>query len=239
MPHLHRFYITPDTATTSTILLPPEEAHHALKVVRVRVGDAVVLFDGKGREISGQVDAAERRHVEIRVEEERAVPTESPRLTMAVGGLHKEKSVEFILRHGTEVGVSHFIFFRAAHSERAPRRHDKWDRIAIEVCKQNGRSWLPTFEIMDDLQAVLNGASGTVLIAAMDEEPLPLASALGNENVMLLVGPEGDFTAEEMTLARQSGAHPVSFGAYTLRSEVAATLGATLIQHHLGKLGPR
>ncbi|MBN2308574.1 MAG: 16S rRNA (uracil(1498)-N(3))-methyltransferase, partial [Candidatus Hydrogenedentes bacterium] len=110
MPHVHRFFIGPghapapaDGVGAGLVELPPQEAHHALHVVRIRPDDAVVLFDGCGRELAGRVAEADRRRVSVAVESERQIPPPALRLTLVQAGLHREKSVEELIRRGSEV----------------------------------------------------------------------------------------------------------------------------------------
>ncbi len=237
MPHLHRFHVSRDELSADRISLPEAEAHHALRVARVRLGDRVALFDGEGREAIGEVAEAGPDAVTVSVETRREKPRSLRPLTLAQAWLNREKSIEPIISRGTELGVARFVFFKGERSERAPRLNEKWDRLAVESCKQSGRLWLPEFELAGDLAGVLAAAGGRILIATKDREAAPLNQALGEEgDVLVVVGPEGDFTESELTSAIEAGAVPISLGAYTLRSEVAATLAISLIQYELGEL---
>ena len=239
MPHVYRFHIPPDSDANCEIALPTEEAHHALHVVRARPGDRVVLFDGHGREIHGAISRTTHRDVYVAPEEECRAPEPLVRLTLVQAWLLREKSIEYVIQHGTEIGVSHFRFFRARHSEKAPRENPKWVRHAIEACKQCGRAWLPTFDIAPDLEDAIQETQGPLLIATQHLPPVPLREALRGSpsEAALLVGPEGDFASEEIDCAQGCGAVPISLGSATYRSEVAATLAAALIQYELGALG--
>ena len=238
MPHLHRFYVSEVPSVQGESVLSHEESHHAIKVVRLRVGDEVALFDGQGHDLRGRVARMDRREVTVTIEDMREHPRTSPSLTLAQAWLHQEKAIEFIIRHGTEMGVARFVFFRADRSERAPRLHDKWRKIAIEACKQCGRFWLPEFQCAESLGAALDVVHGDILIASMDTPPVPMAEAIRGCDTTLLIGPEGDFANAETKLALERGAQPISLGALTLRSEMAAIIGGTIVQYHLGHLGP-
>jgi len=238
MAHLHRIYIPQETAGTGQIVVGGDEAHHALHVVRVRPGDPVALFDGHGREISGEVIAVEKREVVVEALEERVLPPPPRRLTLLQAWLHRDKALDFIVQHGTELGVARFVFFRAQRSERKPVHSDKWARAAIEACKQSGRLWLPEFILADGIEEAVRDAAVPVLLATKDLHAAPLRTALGGGSVALMVGPEGDFTDEEVAMALEAGVTPVSLGAATYRSEMAAIVGAALIQYELGELGP-
>lgn len=239
MAHLHRFFIDPETPTEGRIALPPDEAHHARHVVRVQTGDSVVLFDGQGREIEGTVERAGRREVLIAAGRERHVAPSSVQVTLIQAWLHQGKNAEFLIQHGTEIGVDRFCFFRAARSEQSPRFHPRWRRVAIEACKQCGRSRLPGFEVFANLEAALGSTHGKLLLLTQQRAPAPLSQGLAGNSLRLLVGPEGAFTQPELRRAQEHGAHPVSLGIHTYRSEVAALLGAALVLYELGRLGPR
>jgi 16S rRNA (uracil1498-N3)-methyltransferase len=239
MAHVFRFYIPPEMIGTAEIALPPEEAHHAIHVVHVKRGDAVVLFDGQGREIEGTISEVGRRKVTVARVAEKRIPKPRAQVAILQGWLLREKCIEFLIQRGTELGVAHFCFFRAGHSEKASRWNAKWLRMAVEVCKQCERSWLPTFAVAPDLEAAVRPTQGAVLIATAHTTPTPLRQALSQENVAILVGPEGDFTPEELSRAQALGAVPISLGPTTYRSEVAATLAAALVLYELGELGPR
>jgi 16S rRNA (uracil1498-N3)-methyltransferase len=241
MTHLHRFYVPPETVGDSEIALPVDEAHHALHVVRVRVGDPVGLFDGCGCEVRGVVVRTTRHEVYVAPEETRRHAAPRTRLFLLQAYLNRERSVEDLIRRGTELGVTAFRFFSGEHSERAPRLNDKWRRTAIETCKQCGRAWLPEFEAVADLRAALDGPFDALLVATSEAPPVPLRQALDRKPnaVGLLVGPEGGFSTGELDLARKHGAVPVSLGPATYRSETAASLAAALILYELGELGAR
>lgn len=244
MAHVHRFHIAPGTEMGFEMALPADEAHHALHVVRVKVGERVVLFDGEGREIEGSVSRATHREVIVAPDIERRIPAPMVRLSLLQACLLREKSIEYLIQHGTEIGISHFRFFRGRHSEKAAHLNPKWRRYAVEACKQCGRAWLPSFDVAPDLDAALNRIQGPLLIATQSLPPVPISEALGGLSVVegevtLLVGPEGDLAPEEVDIASGHGAIPISLGPATYRSEVAATLAASLVLYELGALGPR
>ncbi|MCP4639130.1 MAG: 16S rRNA (uracil(1498)-N(3))-methyltransferase [bacterium] len=238
MEHLHRFYIPSGTSVPSSLALPTDEAHHALRVIRVRVGDAVELFDGRGREWTAEIAEVSRRDVHVTVTEERKVAKPTPGLTLVQAYLNREKPVEELIRRCTELGVDRFAFFRSRHSDRTPDVSERWTRAAVEAAKQCGRAWLPEFNAFPDLATALGSVSGQVLVATMDRDPVPLREKLGDGDIAVVVGPEGDLSLEELALLDQHGAVAVSLGATTFRSQVAAPLIAALVMYERGRLGP-
>jgi len=236
--HVHRFYIPPETPEAQEIVLTDAEAHHALHVVRVQPGDAVVLFDGAGREVRGAVRSATRKEVVVEGHEDRRSSPSGKLVTIVQGGLHRRESLEYLVRRGTELGVRRFVFFRARRSEREPRLDHKWRRIAIETCKQCGRLWVPDFTKLAGLGEAMDLVEGRVLVLTKDHEPTPLREAVEGDATAIVAGPEGDFTPEELQVALDRGATPVSLGPATYRSEVAAALAAGLVLYEMGELGP-
>jgi 16S rRNA (uracil1498-N3)-methyltransferase len=239
MAHLHRFYISPDTDAEGEIRLSGDEGHHALRVIRVQQGERVVLIDGAGREITGIIAEAGRREIVVTPEHERRVPPPQVQLTLIQAWLHKDKSMESLIEHGTELGVHRFVFFRAQRSERPVSLNERWNRIALEACKQCGRLWMPHFEAAPSLMEAMHPAHDSLLIATRDLDPVPLQKSISGHTIALVVGPEGDFTGEELRLLAGHGGVPVSFGSTTFRAEMAGIYGAALILYETGNMGPR
>lgn len=239
MTHLHRFFVPPDTPSRGEISLPPEETHHGLHVVRIGPGDLIQLFDGTGRVWDGQVSGTGRHEVRIELLKEEQSARHGRPLTLVQAWLHQDRATERLVRRCTELGVGRFIFFRGARSERAPKLSDKWRRWAVESCKQCGNNFLPTFDVAGDLGAAMELVEGPVLVATTGRKPTPLSEAVvGKDGLALLVGPEGDFSEEELELALDGEAVAVSLGPTRFRSEVAATVLATLVLYEWGRLGP-
>lgn len=238
MSHVHRFYLGPDTPEGGTVSLSPDETHHALHVIRVREEDPVLLFDGRGREWSGVVAQKGRSEVLVERGACRQEPPPARRLTVAQAWLDNDKALDYLVRRMTELGVERVVFFRASRSQRPVRLGAKLSRAGIEAAKQCGRLWLPELDTADALGAVFDGQAGPAYIATQDAAPQPLRSCADEPAALLLIGPEGDFTEEELRIARDRGALPVSLGPATFRAEVAAALGAALILYEWGQLGP-
>lgn len=239
MAHLHRFYQPGGVPEGEDAVLTREESHHATRVLRIRCGAPVELFDGQGNGWSGVVSEVGRNEVRVRVTGSRFTPRAAPPVTLVQAWLHRDKVLDDLVREATVLGVDRIVFFRAEHSEKKPRLHEKWERLAIEACKQCGRVWTPAFVIAESLAEALDALPDAALaIAAMEGPHQPLSALSRTRDLAYIVGPEGDFSAEELALARTRGACGISLGAYTLRSEMAALTGLTLIQHYLGRLGP-
>ena len=216
------------------MLLPEDEAHHALRVVRLRDGDAAECFDGAGQVWRGALEIQGKRGAAIVVEEHTSEPPPALRLTLLQAWLHKPKAIEDLLRRGAEIGVTGFVFFRAARSERPPALHPKWNALFAEVYKQSGANWMPTVEIAADPVAWLRASGLSSAVASLDADAVPLDALAPSAEQALLVGPEGDFTPDEYAAFREAGAQGFSLGGRVYRSEAAAMLAATVLLYRAG-----
>lgn len=237
MAHLHRFYVENGLESpTDLVLLPPEEAHHARAVVRLKPGDRVSLFDGRGGCADAEIQSITKKEVQVFVRKIIRKPSPQKRVILAQAWLHKTKAIEEIICKGTELGVSQFWFFRGQRSECVPKQSEKWVRIAVEACKQCGRLWLPGFKTFLSLDSLLTDCVCPVLVACRAEDSASIRDCVSpsTEDVCLIVGPEGDFTEEEKEVLRTQDARFISLGEITFRAETAALVMTTLTMYEMG-----
>lgn len=238
MSDVRRFFVEPGSLTGDFAHLEGPEAHHALHVLRVKPGEPLTLFDGQGSEADGRVEAVTRHEVRVQIEARREALPSAYTVTLLQASLHRDKAVEDLIRRGSEIGIRRFVFFGAERSERRPKPSDKWVRWAIDACKQCGRLWLPEFVCTATLTEALDHGSGAhCLLSLHHAEPIPLRRAMGEGDVTVIVGPEGDFTRAEEDACIAAGALPVSLGATVYRAEIAAVLAAALVHYERGSLG--
>ncbi|MGD8453737.1 MAG: RsmE family RNA methyltransferase [Phycisphaerae bacterium] len=219
--------------------LDDAEGRHAERSRRLRPGDAVTLFDGRGRLaparlVDKSAAAGSRRSKRAPqtcalVELIEHVPASTAALTLITAAC-KGPRLDWLVEKCTELGVTTLIFAEFARSvvHLDDRHLAKLTRTAVEACKQAGRPWLPRFELAADLAAALKPAAGDLLLVA---HPDPTADPLGpwlvhharrTERLATVVGPEGGLTSDECDLLRKAGAHFVRLGAHILRVETAA-----------------
>lgn len=228
----HRIYvdaIEPDTVVTG------DEFHHSVRVVRLRVGEEVELFDRAGKAARGVVAALERERAVITAGE--VLPSrESPlavRLAMAVIQLEK---FELVLQKTTELGVGSFVPLVTERVELRPERYankrERWEKIVFEAVKQSGRAAIPPIEEPAPFASVVQRPGAKILFDA-DAEPSPIASL---DEVTLLIGPEGGWSDDELRLAREHGCLFQRLGPRRLRAETAAIAAAAVITSRFGDL---
>lgn len=228
----HRIFvdaIEPHTTVTG------DEFHHSVRVVRVREGEEVELFDRAGRGARGTVETLGRDHAVIAVGE--PLPSrESPlALHLAIAVIQLEK-FELVLQKATELGARSFIPLVTDRVELRPERYankaERWEKIVFEAVKQSGRSVVPPIAPTTKF-ADLIGRAGTKVVFDGDVEPTPLASV---EEATLLIGPEGGWSEDELRAARERECFFQRLGPRRLRAETAAIVAMTVVASRFGDL---
>lgn len=236
-----RFYC-PETdvalAAGRLVTLPEAAAHHALKVLRLRVGEALVLFDGTGGEYPGRVAEAGRK-LSVMLDAWRDVECEAPlRITLAQG-LPAGDKMDLVVQKAVELGVAAIRPLEAKRSvvrlsgERADKRVAHWQQVAVAACEQSGRNRVPQVHGLFDLSHFLAQPqpAGELRLLLSPHQGVRLAELpRPTAGVTLLVGPEGGFEEAEEALARSVGFQAVNLGPRVLRTETTglAALAAAM-----------
>lgn len=224
-----RFFCPMSLAAGRTITLPPQAAHHALRVLRLGPGDELVLFDGTGGEWAGRLVEA-GRSLQVALGEWRELERESGLALTLVQALPAADKMDWVVQKAVELGATAIVPLQAKRSvvrlsgERAEKRSLHWHQVAISACEQCGRNRVPELASLLDLPHYLAQPAGedeTRLLLSPHEGQSLSALARPKGAVTLLVGPEGGFDQEEERSARSVGFQPVSLGPRVLRTETA------------------
>ena len=221
------------TPTAATYQLSEEESKHAVRVLRLAVGDAVELLDGRGGHYQAKIAEANPKRCQLRITHHETVPPRPYFTHVAVAPTKNLDRMEWFVEKAVEVGVERISFLRCARSERRELKLERLEKIAISALKQSGQAWLPQLDELTDFTAfVADVAPGTAFIAHLEEgERTALAQvAASGPGCCVLIGPEGDFSPAEIALALGRGIRPVTLGASRLRTETAA-LAAVFTAH--------
>lgn len=221
--HKHRFY------TNSPDIIIQPEYHHIVDVLRYKEGDTIFLFDGRGNEYTGRIEFIDKKKKQIKISIEKSSKEEINRPLVLVQSL--VKSMDIIMQKATELGVTHIYPVIAENSIVKKGRIDRWRKITEAAGKQCGRSWLPCVDKIWGLEEALNALSW--VDSRIVCTPSPQAKGLNDlpsegSSTAVMIGPEGDFTKEELKLICSMGWVPVHLGKTLLRAETAAisVLGA-------------
>jgi 16S rRNA (uracil1498-N3)-methyltransferase len=224
-----RFYCPAPLAAGAEAALPSAAAHHATQVLRLRVGDAVTLFDGSGGEYAAQIARMSPRSVGLRVVEKLAVERESPLSITLAQALIANDRMDYVIQKSVELGATTIVPVAAVRSvtrldgARAERRLEHWRQIVIASCEQCGRNRLPEVQPPCDLRDWLRRPSRAALRLLPSPRAHDSLSALTQPAgaIELLIGPEGGLAPEEEAAALDAGFRAVHLGPRVLRTETA------------------
>lgn len=217
------------------ITLEKRESHHLVKVFRARVGESVELLDGKGHRYLARLSKADAKAAVLEIEQVEEVPVPSLEVTL-LQAMPKGKAMDLLLRMVTEIGITALRPVYSSQSEvripeeRIDGKMEKWKATTIEACKQCGLPYLPEVQSPLDLKVWLEehppSADELRIVASLEAGSRLLLEALSSEglpgHIVLAVGPEGDFSADEYEALRGAQFVPVRLGDNVLRAETAA-----------------
>jgi 16S rRNA (uracil1498-N3)-methyltransferase len=234
---MHRFYL-PDLQHAA---LGAEEAHHALNVLRLKIGDTVNVFDGRGHEAQAAISQISNQSLQLKLLTQSNSASLPCRITLAQA--IPKKSMDLIVQKATELGVAIVVPLVSDRTlvklDEDSKKVERWREIALESCKQCGNNWLPEIQPprkAHDFLAVLPQYD-LKLIGSLQPDAKPLKKILGfapkPSSVLILIGPEGDFTPAEISVAKSAGCLPLSLGPLVLRAETAAIYTLSILHHEL------
>lgn len=220
---MHVFY-TPDILTDPE--LPAEEAGHCVRVLRLNIGDEILLTDGKGYFYKAVISAATSKRCQVSIKEKIfQEPLWKGHLHIAMAPTKMMDRIEWFAEKATEIGIDEITFLNCRYSERKVIKTERIEKIVVSAVKQSLKARKPVINEMTDFEKFMNmDFKGDKFIAHCNEgEKTLLKDAIvpGNDS-LVLIGPEGDFSVEEVETAIRKGFKPVSLGKSRLRTETAA-----------------
>ncbi|OGS80152.1 MAG: 16S rRNA (uracil(1498)-N(3))-methyltransferase [Gallionellales bacterium GWA2_55_18] len=234
-----RFYCPPPLPFDDRFDLPPDAVHHAARVLRLREGDRVEIFDGIGNECHGVIAEIGGKRVVVGEITASNVDRESPLRVLLAQALSSSEKMDWVIQKATELGVTEIQPLNTERSvarlsvERTAKRLEHWRQVAISACEQCGRNRLPEIHTPLDIMAWLQqmrATSDSKFILLPEGAASLHAQAKPQDGVVLLIGAEGGFTGAESDSALRCGFTPIRMGARVLRTETAAVVGLAALQ---------
>jgi 16S rRNA (uracil1498-N3)-methyltransferase len=245
-----RLFVEPEKLAEEIVVLHDEDHRYLMRVLRLDLGAAVTLFDGKSLEATARIIRIGPRALELKIEERRPVSAiDRPSVTV-IQALAKSDKLDLVVQKATELGAARIIPVTTARAvarleagaTRALSRRARWQKIAREAARQSGRLDVPEVEGVTALSTALlaspkealklllwEGARQTTLRSQLPDTP--------PQQIVIAIGPEGGFTVEEVEAARHAGFVPVGLGPRILRTETAALVVLSILGYALGDLG--
>jgi 16S rRNA (uracil1498-N3)-methyltransferase len=240
MNSINRYYLPAEQWGSCELVLTGDEAHHCVRVLRQKVGDWIVVFDGEGRSVKCQIVSADKSRVIL--EQDGPLVTQERGLAIHLGqAIPKAGNMELIVQKAVELGVASIqpLATENTVAKADAKKVQKWQRIALEACKQCGQNWLPEVKEVTPVKAWLDQRekSDLEVVAALDPRSREMDTVLAEcqqvETASLLVGPEGDFSQSEYDAAIEGGFQPVSLGDIVLRVETATLYCLSVMRYAL------
>ncbi len=243
-----RFYVPNPYIENGLLRIEGDEVKHIRKVLRLKAGDKIIVFNGLGKEYEGTILEEKPSSVVVEVQNTFFPQRDSPLEVTLAQSLLKGEKMDFLIQKATELGVKEVVPFFSSRSvpllERSRRleRHRRWERIAVEASKQCGRGVVPKIESLKDYSEMLQIASPDALrLILWEREGVKLKEVFERSEekakIFFVVGPEGGFSQEEVDEAEKSGFIPVILGRRVLRAETASLCLLSILQYQRGDIG--
>ena len=243
---MQKFIIPKTRILSSKISLTGQNAKHILKVLRKKKGDQIFITDGEGTDYNSIITNTTTDVIEIKIIDKFESVTESSIDITLCSGMLKNKKMDFIIKHVTQLGIQKWIPFFCKRSIPVPdkkkinTRKQRWKTIAKESLKQCNRSCLPQISEPVDFKTLMDQSKPPdlkiVFYEKSDQTIQTLRNTFSPEKIIILIGPEGGFSEDEILTAKQKGFVSIGLGPRILRSETASITSCTLIQHIFGDI---
>ena len=223
-------FYTPDLTNEKTYTLSESESKHAIRVLRLKNGDALALVNGIGSFFDATIISDNPKKCEVEITEIRKEENNNPQLHIAIAPTKNNDRTEWFIEKCTEIGINHISPILCKHSERKKIKQERFVKTAISAMKQSLKASLPIItELAPFNNFIVQPFDGKKYIAHCYSENQRHYKELytKGENSLILIGPEGDFSPDEVKLAIDNGFVPITFGESRLRTETAGVVACT------------
>ena len=227
------FYITEYDSSQKEIMLEEDTSRHIVQVLRMKEGEKLNLTDGKGNLFTAEITEAHKKHCTVEIKETRFREQGTRRITIAISLLKNTTRFEWFLEKATEIGISEIFPLICERTEKQKFRYDRMKGICISAMLQSQQTWLPILHEPKQFDSLiieqLDNQQKFIAHCEVATDKNNLSTFQPFNHSIILIGPEGDFTKEEINLALQNNFTPVSLGNTRLRSETAGVVAAALL----------
>lgn len=237
-------FISPSEWKKECPQLSAESAHHLARVLRVKAGQEVTVFNGVGGSATAIIESVSKQKIELRVTAREQLPLPNCAITL-VQALPKGAKIDLILQKSVELGCQQIIPLQTENAvvrlkpDESKKKQERWEKIILNAAEQSGAAQLPKLAPVTAFPEFIAGADqfDAVLVGALDEPVVFLKEALRSlespKSIAICIGPEGDFSPAEMSSFREASAQCVSFGTQILRTETAALYALSVCAYEL------
>ena len=240
---MHRFYHSNPLDLNQIIILDEFSSHHALRVMRVKVDDFLVLFNGDGFEYRGRVSDINKKTINVEILSKEKNNSESPININLFQSISSNEKMDMVIQKATELGVSSIQPIFTSRStiklslDRTKKRVIHWKQVSISACEQSGRSKIPTIKLPIEFDQISEGIKTNSLNLLLHPDNLEESSNLPNEysgDINIFIGPEGGFSQDEVLLLKKQNCINIQLGPRILRTETAPLAIIAILQYKYG-----
>jgi 16S rRNA (uracil1498-N3)-methyltransferase len=229
------FFYEENLPDSNQFILSEDTARHIVQVLRMKEGEQVMITNGKGQTLTAEIVLADKKKTEVKIKNKDFVCQPQPKISIAISLIKNANRFEWFLEKATEIGVSSIIPLLCKRTEKTHFREERMRTILISAMLQSRQVWLPELSVSKKINEFLKNDlqyDQKFIAHCLEEEKKELKDfKLNNSSSkIILIGPEGDFTKEEIDLALENNYIPVSLGETRLRTETAGMVAAVLLK---------
>jgi 16S rRNA (uracil1498-N3)-methyltransferase len=226
-------YFFIEELAAQSIQLDEDTSKHMISVLRMQKGEEVLLTDGKGSKAKAAITDDNRKRCVVQVLSVEKEEEPKPKVSIAISIVKNASRFEWFLEKATEIGVSEIIPLLCERTEKEKFRYDRMKGILVSAMLQSQQAWLPVLHEPTAFESVVKSSHQhqKYIAHCLPEQKQQLSSAIRHLSSIILIGPEGDFTPKEISLALENGFAPVALGNTRLRTETAGIVAATLLMN--------
>lgn len=235
---MHKVYHP--SSLSETVILSEEESRHLSKVLRKKNGDQVILLDGKGTKADAIITHSHPKKTQLLVQHLSSVEKRSDTtITIGIAPTKNTSRLEWFIEKATEIGVDRIIPLACKHNERKVLKTDRLNKVAVSAMKQSGQLFLPKIDELTPIKEVIQNQPNGLIAYCPDRtaQPTLLNEVKNRSDILLLIGPEGDFSEEEINFAKQYHYQSIGLGTSILRTETAGIFACSIINGWKNELG--
>lgn len=215
------FYQSDYDPKTGMLQLDEEESRHISKVLRLKIGDEISVLNGKGGIASGPIESI-GKHCMVLITDFKQVEADRSQVHLVLAPTKQQERVEWLLEKATEIGLTRISFIQTSHGERARLNLSRLEKKAIAAMKQSKRCYLPLIDDLQSFSSFIQSNPNGVIAHCYPGEKKRLSDCNKLVECPILIGPEGDFSQEELKMATEAGYQAIELGKNRLRTETAA-----------------
>ncbi len=218
-----RLFYDPDIAISSiTHTLSEEESKHIVRVLRLKEGDKIAVLNGRGNRFDCVIVNAHPKRCDVEIEQIESAPSPAYDIHIAVSPTKQLDRMEWFVEKATEIGITEITFLQCSNSERVKLKLDRLERKAISAMKQSHRLYLPKLNDLTSCSTFIRQYPNGLIAHCYEGKKHNMSEVYSTSKCPILIGPEGDFSRDEIELAAENGYKIITLGKNRLRTETAA-----------------